>query len=94
MKIIQEYNDNELYDVIEITDANYTGDYTIRIFFNDGSKKTIDFGPFLNKSLHPSISKYLDINLFNQFEISNGNLNWNNYDLIFPIHSLYKGIID
>jgi hypothetical protein len=78
---------------IEVASANYIGDYVIRFSFNDGNEKLVDFKPFLTKSLHPSISKYLDESLFKQFEIVNGNLNWNDYDLIFPIHDLYEGVI-
>ncbi|GGH18462.1 DUF2442 domain-containing protein [Mucilaginibacter phyllosphaerae] len=93
MKIIQDYIETEHTDVIEILLAKYVKDYSIRIFFNDGSEKIIDFKIFLTRSLHPSISKYLDIELFKQFSVSNGNLNWNNYDLMFPIHDLYEGVI-
>jgi hypothetical protein len=69
----------------EITSANYIGDFDVRILFNDGTEKLADFKPFLLKSLQPSISKYLNEDLFKKFEIINGNLNWNDYDLIFPI---------
>jgi hypothetical protein len=93
MKIVHDYN-MVATDVIEITSANYIGGFAIRITFNDGNEKLVDFKPFLFKSLHPSISKYLDERLFKQFEIINGNLNWNDYDLIFPVHNLYDGIID
>jgi len=44
-------------------------------------------------SLHPSIKKYLDESKFLQYEIVDGNLNWNNYDLIFPVDDLYQGKI-
>jgi hypothetical protein len=94
MKIVQDYNINKSTDLIEVMAANYIGDYAIRILFTDGNEKLVDFKPFLTKSLHPSISRYLDERLFKQFKISNGNLNWNDYDLIFPIHNLYDGIID
>lgn len=93
MKIIQDYNDNDLQDVIEIISATYVSDYIISILFSDKSSRSIDFKSFLTKALHPSISKYLDISLFAQFKIVNGNLNWNDYDLIFPIHDLYEGKI-
>jgi len=89
MKIIEDYSNNKVKDVLEIASANYIGDYAIRISFNDGSEKLVDFKPFLIKSLHPAISKYLKEDQFKQFEIINGNLNWNDYDLIFPIHNLY-----
>jgi len=79
---------------IRVASANYIGDYAIRVSFNDGNEKLVDFKPFLAKSLHPAISKYLEENLFKQFKIINGNLNWNDYDLIFPIHDLYEGVIE
>ncbi|MDR3695728.1 DUF2442 domain-containing protein [Mucilaginibacter sp.] len=94
MKIVRDYNINNPTDVIEVTSANYIGDFAIRISFNDGNEELVDFKPFLLKSLHPSISKYLNENLFKQFEIINGNLNWNDYDLIFPVHDLYEGSIN
>jgi hypothetical protein len=94
MKIIQDYSINKTTDVIEVESANYIGDFAIRILFSDGNEKLVDFKPFILKSLHPSISKYLNENLFKKFEIINGNLNWNDYDLIFPIHNLYEGVIE
>jgi hypothetical protein len=93
MRIVREYITDKSPDLIEITRANYIGDYSISVLFNDGNEKLVDFKPFLAKSLHPSISKYLDENLFKQFKIINGNLNWNDYDLIFPVHDLHDGII-
>ncbi len=92
MRIIKEYNDVQI-EHIEIKTAQYIGDFAIRIFFNDGSNRLVDFKPFLEKSLHPSIRKYLDENRFKDFQIIDGNLNWNDYDLIFPIEDLYIGKI-
>ena len=92
MRIVEEYNDFQ-DDFIEIKAANYIGDFAIRLLFSDGTKRLIDFKPFLEASLHPSIHKYLDENKFKQFDIVDGNLNWNNYDLIFPLEDLYKGVI-
>ncbi|MBU2446969.1 MAG: DUF2442 domain-containing protein [Bacteroidetes bacterium] len=94
MKITEEYTIlTEDTEVIDITSARYIGDYAIRLTFSDGFEKLVDFKPFLSKSLHPSIRKYLDENLFSKFEIIDGNLNWNDYDLIFPIDDLYNGKI-
>ena len=93
MKIILEYNESELEDVIEVMSANYIGDYAVRISFNDGTEKLVDFKPFLFKSLHPSIVKYQNESLFTQFKIIDGNLNWNDFDLIFPVHNLHEGVI-
>lgn len=92
MRIIEEQIDFQ-DDLIEIKTANYIGDFAIRLLFSDGTKRLVDFKPFLETSFHPSIRKYLDETKFTQFEIVDGNLNWNNYDLIFPLEDLYKGEI-
>ena len=90
MKITVEYNENT-GDIIEIKSANYIGDYAIRVYFNDGFSRLIDFKPFLESSLHPSIRKYLNEDKFQEYQIIDGNLNWNDYDLIFPVADLYEG---
>lgn len=92
MRIVEEYSDVPI-DFIEIKSAVFIGDFAIRIVFNDGSNKLVDFKDFLESSSHPSIRKYLDETKFRQFNIVDGNLNWNDYDLIFPIHDLYQGRI-
>ncbi|MDP3149407.1 MAG: DUF2442 domain-containing protein [Ignavibacteria bacterium] len=92
MKIVEEYIDVQT-TLLEIKSAKYIGDYAIRIFFNDGVSRLVDFKPFLESSLHPSIRKYFDEVKFNQFKIIDGNLNWNDHDLIFPIEDLYEGKI-
>lgn len=93
MKISVEYNNAEVQD-FKIDSARYLGDFAIRVLFNDGTERLVDFKPFLTKALHPSIKKYLNENYFSKFLIVEGNLNWNDYDLIFPIWDLYKGKIE
>jgi len=92
VKITEEYIDYNS-DFIEIKSVRYIGDYAIRIFFSDGSNKLVDFKPFLESSVHPSIRKYLDETKFKDYQIVDGNLNWNDYDLIFPIEDLIEGKI-
>lgn len=95
MKIIVDYKDAVTgKDQLKIDGAKYLSDYVIRIRFSDGNEKLVDFKPFLSKSRHPSISKYLDENKFSDFSLTDGNLNWNDYDLIFPITDLYNGNIE
>ncbi len=53
----------------------------------------IDFYPFLSASLNPLIRKYLDPEEFSRFEINEGDLEWNDYDLCFPIADLYENKI-
>jgi hypothetical protein len=92
MKIIKEYNkDNE--KIFEVKEAEFEGSYKLTLFFSDGTSQLVDFRPFLEKSQHPSIRKYLDSKKIKNFKIIDGNLNWNDYDLIFPIADLYKGKI-
>ena len=92
MKIIEEYNDFQI-EQIEVKNAKYIGDFAIRIYFSDGTNKLVDFKTFLEKSLHPSIRKYLDESKFKAFQLIDGNLNWNDYDMIFPVEDLYEGKI-
>jgi len=92
MRIVEEYDNNYL-ETIKITFASYLGNLTIQIRFDDGTEKVIDFKPFLSKSQHPSIRKYLNEELFSSYRVLNGNLNWNDYELIFPVWDLYSGQI-
>ena len=94
MRIIVDYKDPQSgFSQLKIDSAKYLSDYAIRIRFNDGNERLVDFKPFLSKSLHPSIKKYLDESKFSSFSLADGNLNWNDFDLIFPISDLYKGQI-
>lgn len=77
--------DPELY----ITNANYSGNYTILVTFNDGMQKLVDFKPFLEASNHPDIKKYLNEKSFKAFALVQGNLDWNDYDMCFSIEDLY-----
>jgi len=92
MKITEEYS-NDPVDLIHVKSAKYIGDFAIRVLFSDGYKKLVDFKPFLENSIHPSIRKYLNEKKFIDYQLIDGNLNWNNFDLIFPIEDLYKGNI-
>ena len=90
MKIVEEYDKTEV-ELIEVKSAKYIGDYAIRVYFTDDTNRLVDFKPFLESSLHPSIRKYLDELRFQEFQIIHGNINWNDYDMIFPIADLYEG---
>ena len=80
-------------DIISIKEANYIEDYKISLLFNDGKKNIVDFKNFILESQHPDIKKYQDKNLFKKFNLEYGELQWNNYDLAFPIYNLYQGNI-
>jgi hypothetical protein len=78
---------------INITKAEYVDGLRLRVFFDDGVERIVDFEPFISKSLHPDIRKYRDKRRFKKFTIDRGHLHWNDYDLIFPIADLYAGCI-
>ena len=80
-------------DIISIKEANYIEDYKISLLFNDGKNNILDFKNFISKSQHPDIKKYENLNLFKRFNLEYGELQWNDYELVFPINDLYKGKI-
>ena len=79
--------------ITDVKKVKYLGDFVLRILFSDGFEQAVDFKSFLKKSSHPVIRKYLKEERFKNFKIENGNINWNNYELIFPVDDLYKGKI-
>lgn len=79
--------------VIEIESAKYAGEYKLDLHFSNGQDRIVDFKPFLLNSTNPLIKKYLDPEKFNQFTLEYGDLQWNDYDLCFPIADLYEGHI-
>ncbi len=92
MKISVNYKETN-NEILKVDSAQCLSDFVIKIKFSDGTARLVDFKPFLSKSIHPSIKKYTDKNYFTNFKIIDGNLNWNDYDLIFPIWDLYNGKI-
>ena len=78
---------------IQIATVEYVDGLRLRIAFDDGVERVVDFEPFLSKSLHPDIHKYCDKRRFRKFTVDRGHLHWNDYDLIFPIADLYAGHI-
>lgn len=93
MNINVNYKKEKEIKYLSVENAVYLSDFAMRLTFNDGNEKLVDFKPFLTKSKHPSIKKYLIENNFRQYKIVDGNLMWNDYDLIFPVSDLYSGKI-
>jgi hypothetical protein len=76
---------------LSIKEAKYIDGYKIYLKFNDNRENIIDFKNFLFTSHHPEIRKYQDKNLFKKFNLTYGEIEWNDYDLVFPIYDLYQG---
>ena len=79
--------------VVSISGVRYAGNYELEIAFSDGIIKVVDFAPFLKSSHHPDTRKYLDKKKFANFSLTHGVLQWNDFDLVFPMSDLYKGEI-
>jgi len=80
-------------EFISITEAKYIEDYKIHLKFNDDKERLLDFEKFISSSIHPDIKKYQNKELFKQFTLQYGDLEWNDYELAFPIYDLYQGKI-
>ncbi len=78
-------------EYLEVTRADYLSDYRIRITFNDGTVRELDFGPFLAKARNPDTTDYRDLEKFKTFRIEDGDLVWGDFQMIFPIEDLYRG---
>jgi hypothetical protein len=76
---------------IEITAARYLNKYKIEFEFNDNSKTAVDFEPFLKHAKNPMLKKYLDLKQFKNFTVRDGDIDWNDYELCFPIADIYEG---
>jgi hypothetical protein len=65
--------------------------YLLRLRFNDGTKRDVDFKKFLESSTNPLIRAYLDPDRFATFALNEGDLMWGDYELCFPVADLYDG---
>ena len=81
-------------EVVNITGVKLTGTYTLCLEFDDGAVQTLDFLPFLSRSIHPAIRAYLEPDRFASFRIEYGEVVWGDYDLIFPVADLYCNRIE
>lgn len=93
MPVIEEL-ETQMPKVVQIEAARHVSGYKLGIRFSDGHVSSVDFGPFLKASEHPSIRAYLDLKRFKEFTLEDGVLHWNDFDLVFPMAELYEGRID
>lgn len=80
--------------VLKIIKAEHLDGHVLKLLFSDGTEQEIDFKPFLERSRHPEIRKFLSPQRFKQFSLQDGELMWGDFDLIFPIIDLYKNRLD
>ncbi|MHB8523192.1 MAG: DUF2442 domain-containing protein [Limisphaerales bacterium] len=77
----------------EILDAHYVSGYKLRLVFNDGTARVMDFEPFLRRAQNPDLTQYRQLRKFRSFQLHHGNLMWGDYEMIFPTSDLHRGEI-
>jgi hypothetical protein len=87
------YEPAAAFEVIEIIRAEYLHDYQLHLWFHDGKEHDVDFEPFLRHARNPLFRKYLDLDEFKNFRLIFGNLDWNDYEMCFPVADLYDSKI-
>lgn len=80
--------------LINIVRAEQVGDFRLRLTFDDMTDQLIDFQPFLSRSAHPDIRRWLSPEMFAAFRVEHGELVWGDYELCFPTVDLYRNRID
>ena len=69
-----------------IIKAEYGGSFRIRVEFNDGTRKTVDFRQWLEG---PVFQPLLDVEYFRQFRIEGGTVAWPNGADVAP-ETIYR----
>jgi hypothetical protein len=78
-------------EYLAIVKAEYLHDYKIKLQFNDGVTRTVDFASFLSSARNPDTTDFRSLEQFKKFRIEDGDLIWGDFQMIFPIMDLYKG---
>lgn len=80
-------------EYLEIAEAKHVSGYKLRLAFNDGTSRVMDFEPFLRRAQNPDLTQYRQLRKFKNFHLHYGNLMWGDYEMMFPIVDLYRGDI-
>lgn len=75
--------------VISVISAKLIADLILNITFDDKHNIDVNFSNFLNQTKLPDLIKYRNKENFKKFKIINGNLIWGDYEMMFPLNSLY-----
>ncbi|WP_461534737.1 DUF2442 domain-containing protein [Spongorhabdus nitratireducens] len=78
-------------DEVTISAVRHIKGHVLALTFSDGHIQPVDFAPFIFSSGHPVIEAYQDMGRFLGYKLIDGNLNWDDYNMIFPVTDLYKG---
>ncbi|MBR6091718.1 MAG: DUF2442 domain-containing protein [Bacteroidales bacterium] len=73
-------------EILAITAAEYVEDYKLRLTFNNGVTRVVDFEPLMQKGV---CTKLKDINYFRSFKLDPFTVDWNN-EIGFAPEFLYE----
>ena len=72
--------------ILKVTSADYVRDYVLRLSFNDGAVKYVDFLPLAQKGI---CTKLQDLDYFRQFTLDPFTVDWSN-EIGFAPEYLYE----
>jgi len=72
--------------IIRVVNADYVQNYVLRLSFNDGAVKLVDFWPLAQKGI---CTKLQDMNYFRNFTIDPFSVDWSN-EIGFAPEYLYE----
>lgn len=78
---------------LSIVNVKHIENHVLELHFNDGHVSTVDFAPFIFSNKHPDYVQYRDVEKFLTFDLEDGNLNWDDYTMIFHIENLYNNAL-
>lgn len=73
-------------NILKVIDAQYVHDYVLRLVFNDGAVKLVDFWPMAQKGI---CVKLQDMNYFRNFTLDPFSVDWSN-EIGFAPEFLYE----
>jgi hypothetical protein len=78
---------------LSVSSVRHVKSHILELTFNDGHVQVLDFAPFIFSNGHPDYDQYKSESGFLNFQLIDGNLNWGDYTMIFPVEDLYRGEI-
>ncbi|WP_166839066.1 DUF2442 domain-containing protein [Rheinheimera pleomorphica] len=74
---------------LTVVNAQHITGHILDISFSDGHNAVVDFAPFIFCVGHPDYEPYKKLDNFLAYKLADGNLNWDDYTMIFPVEDLY-----
>jgi len=78
---------------LSIVSAKHIESYILELRFNNKHIQRVDLSSFIFSNRHPDYEQYKNKDMFLNYKLIDGNLNWDDYRMIFTVEDLYKGKI-